>query len=103
MARVRGRVPPSLSSAGCGELPTAARDPMEREEQNDLDRARRPLEIHTNSADNGRVLERVRALPGVEAASLTASVPLSGDAGNWPIAIEGRPAPQRTSSGARDT
>jgi predicted permease len=40
-----------------------------------------------------RVLERVRALPGVEAASLTASVPLSGDAGNWPIAIEGRPTP----------
>ena len=40
-----------------------------------------------------RVLERVRALPGVESASLTASVPLSGDAGNWPIAIEGRPTP----------
>ncbi len=40
-----------------------------------------------------RVLERVRALPGIESASLTASVPLSGDAGNWPIAIEGRPAP----------
>jgi len=40
-----------------------------------------------------RVLERVRALPGVESASLTASVPLSGDVGNWPIAIEGRPTP----------
>jgi predicted permease len=40
-----------------------------------------------------RVLERVRALPGIESASLTASVPLSGDSGNWPIAIEGRPAP----------
>ena len=40
-----------------------------------------------------RVLERVRTLPGVEGASLTASVPLSGDAGNWPIAIEGRPTP----------
>ncbi len=40
-----------------------------------------------------RVLDRVRALPGIESASLTASVPLSGDAGNWPIAIEGRPAP----------
>jgi putative ABC transport system permease protein len=41
-----------------------------------------------------RVLERIRALPGVETASLTAAVPLSGDSGgNWPIAIEGRPTP----------
>jgi len=36
---------------------------MEREEQNDLDRARRPLEIHTNSSDNGRVLEREVPVP----------------------------------------
>ena len=39
-----------------------------------------------------RVLERARALPGVESASLSASMPLDGDTGHWPIAIEGRPA-----------
>ncbi len=39
-----------------------------------------------------RVLERARALPGVESASLSASMPLDGESGHWPIAIEGRPA-----------
>jgi len=39
-----------------------------------------------------RVLERMRALPGVESVSLTGTVPLDGDTGHWPIAIEGRPA-----------
>jgi putative ABC transport system permease protein len=40
-----------------------------------------------------QVLERVRALPGVEAASLTGTVPLGGDTGHWPISIDGRPSP----------
>jgi predicted permease len=40
-----------------------------------------------------QVLERVRSLPGVEAAGLTSAVPLDGDSSHWPIAIEGRPAP----------
>jgi predicted permease len=39
------------------------------------------------------VLERVRALPGVESAGLTTSLPLTRDYGNWPVAIEGKPAP----------
>ena len=63
MAGVRGDMATSLRSAGCDEPPTAARYPMEREEPNDLDRARRPLEIHTNSPDNGRVLEREVPVP----------------------------------------
>jgi len=37
------------------------------------------------------LLERVRALPGVEAAGGASSVPLS-DTNNWPVAIEGQPA-----------
>jgi predicted permease len=39
------------------------------------------------------VLRRVRALPGVETASLTSGVPLDSGAGHWPISIEGRPTP----------
>ncbi len=39
------------------------------------------------------VLDRVRALPGVDSASLTNALPLAGEAGLWSIAIEGRPAP----------
>jgi predicted permease len=39
------------------------------------------------------VLERVRALPGVESAGETTFVPLSGWHGNRPIDVEGRPAP----------
>jgi predicted permease len=39
------------------------------------------------------VLARVRRLPGVQTASLSSSVPLEGDAGHWPISIEGRPTP----------
>lgn len=39
-----------------------------------------------------RTLERVRALPGVEAAGATTNVPLShSDESNWPIQIEGQP------------
>ncbi|MEO8430819.1 MAG: ABC transporter permease [Acidobacteriota bacterium] len=37
-----------------------------------------------------RVLERVRALPGVESVGATSELPLTGTQ-NWPIAIEGRP------------
>jgi predicted permease len=39
------------------------------------------------------VLGRVRALPGVETASLTSGVPLDNGSGHWPISIEGRPTP----------
>ena len=38
------------------------------------------------------LLERTRALPGVEAVGATTSLPLNG-ASNWPVALEGRPAP----------
>lgn len=38
------------------------------------------------------LLERVRALPRVEAVGATTSLPLNG-ASNWPVAFEGRPAP----------
>ncbi|MBI3208021.1 MAG: ABC transporter permease [Candidatus Solibacter usitatus] len=42
-----------------------------------------------------RVLERLSALPGVEAAALTTSVPGTGGDG-FPIEIEGRPLPEGT-------
>ena len=38
-----------------------------------------------------RVLERVRSLPGVEAAGVIDDLPLSGNGSHQPIAIEGRP------------
>jgi putative ABC transport system permease protein len=38
------------------------------------------------------ILERVRALPGVESAGVSDTLPLQGG-GNWPVAIEGRAAP----------
>jgi putative ABC transport system permease protein len=38
-----------------------------------------------------RVLERVRALPGVESAGVTDALPLSEEGSHQPIAIEGRP------------
>ena len=40
----------------------------------------------------GRVLERVRSVPGVQSAGLIDSLPLSGDGSHQPISIEGRPA-----------
>jgi len=39
-----------------------------------------------------QVLDRVRALPGVESASVIDDLPLSGNGSHQPIAIEGRPA-----------
>jgi putative ABC transport system permease protein len=39
----------------------------------------------------GRVLERVRSLPGVQSAGLIDSLPLSGDGSHQPISVEGRP------------
>ncbi len=38
-----------------------------------------------------RVLQRVRALPGVESAGVIDDIPLGGDRSHQPIAIEGRP------------
>ena len=38
-----------------------------------------------------RVLQRVRALPGIESAGVIDSLPLSGSGSHQPIAIEGRP------------
>jgi putative ABC transport system permease protein len=40
----------------------------------------------------GRVLDRVRSLPGVQSAGLIDSLPLSDDGSHQPISIEGRPA-----------
>jgi len=40
----------------------------------------------------GRVLDRVRTLPGVQSAGLIDSLPLSDDGSHQPISIEGRPA-----------
>ncbi len=42
------------------------------------------------------VLDRVRALPGVETVGLTSGIPLDNDSGHWPISIEGRPAPSKS-------
>jgi putative ABC transport system permease protein len=39
----------------------------------------------------GRVLDRVRALPGVQSAGLIDSLPLSDDGSHQPISVEGRP------------
>ena len=38
-----------------------------------------------------RVLERVRALPGVQAAGVIDALPLSGDGSHQPVQVEGRP------------
>src|SRR5262249_5589600 len=40
-----------------------------------------------------RVLERVRALPGVDAAGATNSMPLASTPGDWGFMVEGRPHP----------
>jgi predicted permease len=39
----------------------------------------------------GRILERVRALPGVQSAGLIDSLPLSDDGSHQPFSVEGRP------------
>jgi putative ABC transport system permease protein len=39
----------------------------------------------------GRVLDRVRVLPGVQSAGLIDSLPLSGDGSHQPLSVEGRP------------
>ena len=40
-----------------------------------------------------RLLERLRALPGVDSAGLTSSLPLDPEGGSrWPVAVEGQPA-----------
>jgi putative ABC transport system permease protein len=38
------------------------------------------------------LLERLRAIPGVETAGATSSLPLNGNS-NWPVAFDGRPTP----------
>ncbi len=55
----------------------------------------------SKEADPGRreifyrqVLDRVRALPGVEAAGGINHLPLAGDLWGWPFTIEGRPKPR---------
>ncbi len=40
-----------------------------------------------------RVLERIRALPGVVAAGVTSTIPLAGGGSKQPYTVEGRPAP----------
>jgi putative ABC transport system permease protein len=41
-----------------------------------------------------QLLERVRSLPGVQAAGAINHLPLAGDMWGWPFAIEGRPKPR---------
>jgi len=41
-----------------------------------------------------QLIERVRALPGVQAAGGINHLPLAGDSWGWPFAIEGRPKPR---------
>ena len=41
-----------------------------------------------------QLLERVRALPGVESAAGINHLPLAGDLWGWPFTIEGRPKPK---------
>ena len=55
----------------------------------------------TKEAEPGRreifyrqLLERVRALPGVESAAGINHLPLAGDLWDWPFVIEGRPKPR---------
>jgi predicted permease len=39
------------------------------------------------------ILERVRQVPAVRSAGVSSVLPMNGDGNNWPIAVEGRPAP----------
>jgi len=52
-------------------------------------------------ADSGRrtvfyhqLIERVRSIPGVEAAGAINHLPLAGDSWGWPFVVEGRPKPR---------
>ncbi|MGH9767659.1 MAG: ADOP family duplicated permease [Blastocatellia bacterium] len=59
---------------------------------------------YTNSQANAfhqRTLERVRALPGVEAAAMVYSAPLSGEGLSDSFGIEGRPAEKTFNAGVR--
>jgi predicted permease len=40
------------------------------------------------------ILERVRQMPAVRSAGVSSVLPMNGDGNNWPIAVEGRPAPK---------
>jgi putative ABC transport system permease protein len=40
-----------------------------------------------------QLLERLRGLPGVEAAAATSSLPMRGGRSNWDVNVEGRPTP----------
>ncbi|HTT17402.1 MAG TPA: ABC transporter permease [Candidatus Sulfotelmatobacter sp.] len=55
----------------------------------------------SKEADSGRrtvfyhqLIERVRSLPGVEAAGAINHLPLAGDSWGWPFVVEGRPKPR---------
>jgi predicted permease len=65
----------------------------------DIPAARYP-DVGAQSRFYERLLERVRALPGVSAASTTSEAPASGIATTFSFAIEGRPA--ATASGRED-
>src|SRR3984957_718911 len=53
----------------------------------EADPARRPTFYH-------QLMERVRSLPGVQAAGAINHLPLAGDLWGWPFVIEGRPKPR---------
>jgi len=53
----------------------------------EADPARRPIFYH-------QLIERVRSLPGVQAAGAINHLPLAGDLWGWPFIIEGRPKPR---------
>jgi predicted permease len=53
----------------------------------EADPARRPTFYH-------QLMERVRSLPGVQAAGAINHLPLAGDLWGWPFVLEGRPKPR---------